>query len=285
MRGVALGLVMAGLLATRGTGAAHPQAPATPQFEVASVKENKSDERRVSRRFLPGGRVEITNFPLRMLIGFAHGIDARAEEFRLTGGPDSLLAGRFDITAVAPADPVPTPADLMAMLRTLLVDRFALKAHTESRQLPVYALTVAQAGRLGPGLRPSQHNCREWAGSPLDTEPRDENGRGLCGASQLERVPGGSRRRYAGTVATLAQLLQRQAPELSDRRVVDMTGLTGDYQWEFTYSQSWGPDSPPGNDLPSIFTALREQLGLKLEPKTAPVEVLVIDSVSLPSPN
>ncbi len=289
MNGIAAAILVAGAMAIAAPEslAARSQEPAAVRFEVASVKENTSPERRASRRFMPGGRVEIRNMSLRMLVGFAYGIDTSAEDFRLSGGPEDLLKRRFDINAVAPADSLPTPSDLVRMLRALLAERFALTTHTETRSMPVFALTVAREGRLGPGLRPSQHNCREWAGSPLETEPKDENGHGLCGPSQAELLPGGVRRRYAGTIATLAQLIQRQATELRDRLVVDMTGLSGSYQWELVYSQtSLGSlGAEPDANLPSVFTAFREQLGLKLESKTAPVEIRIIDSVSLPSPN
>jgi uncharacterized protein (TIGR03435 family) len=261
------------------------QARETLQFEVASVKESKSAEPRASRRFLPGGRVEISDFPLRMLIGLAYGIDTVAQPFRLTGGPGKLLERRFDISAKASADLASAPADLVIMIRALLADRFGFKSHVESRSMTIYALSVTELGKLGPKLRPSEHNCRELTGTGMYLLPRDENGKALCAQpGMLEILPGGVRRRHAGTMATLAQLIQLVTPELQDRPVIDMTGLTGNFQWEVTYSQGQTGREPDDN-LPSVFTAFREQLGLKLEPKTAPVEVLVIDSLSLPSLN
>jgi len=172
------------------------------------------------------------------------------------------------------------------MLRGLLAERFSLKAHAESRPMSVYALRLVEQGKLGPRLRPTEHNCREWDPNVtgLETQPTDENGP-LCDFNgQLKVLAGGVRRRYAGTMATLAQLIQQQAPELRDRRVVDMTGLAGNYTWDVSYSQNMGRGEPDGT-LPSVFTAFKEELGLKLEPVTAPVEVLVIDSVQEPTDN
>ena len=273
--------VMAGLQET----AIRAQVSAPPEFEVASVKENRSAERRVSRKFLPGGRVEIVNMPLRLLIGFAYGIDTRAEAFRLVGSEDAILSRRFDISAVAEARTDPRPEELVAMLRSLLAERFALRTHVEMRAMPVYALTVAHRDKRGPGLRPSEINCRALAGTPLESQPRDEDGKFVCGISgQIKVLPGGVRRRYAGTMAELAQNIQQQAPELHDRLVVDMTGLAGNFQWEITYADRSFPGTPDEN-LPSLFTAFKEQLGLKLEPTTASVEVRVIDALAAPTPN
>lgn len=280
-----LGVILAALLLSPTSSESQSGARARPRFEVASIRENTSQERRTSRRFLPGGRVEIVNMALRTLIGFAYGIDVSTEGFRLVGGDEGLLAKRFDVRAVASPETDPTAETLVAMLQSLLSDRFGVTTHTEQRVMPIYALTVIRPGQLGPGLRPSNHNCREWAGSPIETEPRDDKGRGLCGVSQVEFIPGGVRRRYAGTVATLAQLAQRQSTELRDRLVVDMTGLTGNYQWELSYAQIGLDGSAPDANLPSIFTAFKEQLGLKLEPTTAPIEVRVVDTVHMPSPN
>ncbi|HET9384755.1 MAG TPA: TIGR03435 family protein [Gemmatimonadales bacterium] len=281
---VITGFVMTGFAPARERVSAAAQAPAPLRFEVVSIRENRTNERRVSRGFLPGGRVEISNMPLKMLIGFAYGIDTSTEGFRLSDRDASVTERRFDISALAPTNSSPTANDLVAMLKALLEDRFFLKFHMETRPIRVYALTMAQEGKLGSGLRPSKHSCREWAENPLETEPRDENGRGLCGVTQREVIPGGYRRRYAGTIARLAQILPVIAPELRDRLVVDMTGLSGNYQWEFTYAED-GLADPAIPGPPSILTAFPEQLGLKLEPKTVPIEVLIIDSVSLPSAN
>ena len=284
MRSVTLLLTLwIGIVAAAGDARASRQGDSPPRFDVASVRENTSAERRVSRRFLPGGRVEIRNMSLRMIIGLANRIETATEAYRINGTA-SVLDRKFDITATAPPTSEPASEDLLAMLKSLLADRFRLVTHTEFQPRSVYALTVAKEGELGPGLRRSEYNCHDWAGGPLETEPRDEQGNGLCGPSQQEYLPGGVRRRYAGTIARLAQMTQSTVAEVRDRLVVDMTGLEGNFQWEFAYSQR-NAFGPAGDELPSVFTAFKEELGLVLEPRTVPIEVLVIDSVSLPSAN
>jgi uncharacterized protein (TIGR03435 family) len=98
--------------------------------------------------------------PLKMLIGFVNGIDTLTEDYRISGG-DSILSLRFDVVAVAPTGSSYGVTDLMAMLRVLMAERFGLRTHVENRPMPVYSLTVERAGKLGPGLRPSQCNCHD----------------------------------------------------------------------------------------------------------------------------
>ena len=141
------------------------QTPAGPTFEVASVKPSNpnpdpSNPLNMIALMLPqpGGRFTATNTPLRMLIMAAYGLK---QEAQLTGGPPAVLAAKYDITAQAAGGTL-VMKDLPQMLRSLLADRFKLKAHTESRELPIYDLVLARSdGRLGPDLRPSKSECSQ----------------------------------------------------------------------------------------------------------------------------
>ena len=160
------------------------------------------------------------------------------------------------------------------MLRSLLEDRFRLSAHRETRDLPIYALVLARAdGRLGPRLRQTTSDyCAkllEAAGKPGDTPI--PTGSPACGMR-----PGGNGNEVTAGAVPMNELA-RLLNVVSGRTVVDRTGLTG--VWDF--GLKWSPfDAPaPDPDRPSIFTALQEQLGLRLDATTGPVEVLVIDRV------
>jgi uncharacterized protein (TIGR03435 family) len=261
--------------------AARAQRGPMSAFDVASVRENVSGRATASRRSLPGGRLVIENMSLEMLIAFAYEI--RDRERGLAGGPANLLSRRFDINAIPPEHSPTTDRDHPMLLRALLRDRFKLRTHFEKRQLPVYALEVDREGTLGPSFRPSKHDCEAWARTAagrLEDEPHDASGRPLCVTGAFLSAPGSVTRRHAGAISALVRWAQGH---LHDRPVIDMTGLSGNFEWEVTFS----PDVIPGPEstAPSIFTAFREQLGLKLEPTMAPRDVLVIDSIEMPAPN
>jgi uncharacterized protein (TIGR03435 family) len=225
--------------------------------------------------FSPTPGIRWLNAPLRTLIVRAYEIPVSAERFTLQGGPDSLLALRFDVSA---NEPEGTPSgQTMAMLRTLLAERFDLRIHREMRQMPIYALTLAREGALGPNLRRSSLDCTAFTaagGKRGDaTAPRSADGQELCVG---DRITGAALTlQHAGP---LAQLVTRAQRGSSGRHA---TGLTGSYDWRIAFSLRDQIDST----MPSIYTALREQLGLRLEPRTGPVEVLVIDSVKRPTPD
>jgi uncharacterized protein (TIGR03435 family) len=223
------------------------------------------------------------------MIRFAYQI----QSFQLEGGPDWIDSDRFDILA-KPEREVPAtgtgPEPLQIMLRTLLADRFKLVMHRETKELPIFELVLAREdGKLGPQLRPAAVDCEARAaaarsGTPPPALPGPP-GPGSCGTTMNPlRIRGGG-----VTLATLASLLEGPAQRL----VIDRTGLTG--RWDFEVNHT--PDQsqvPPGVSVPkelldpngpSLFTALEEQLGLKLRPARGPVEVLVIDSVQQPTPN
>jgi uncharacterized protein (TIGR03435 family) len=158
------------------------------------------------------------------------------------------------------------------MLRALLRDRFALVARTETRQLPTFALTLAREDRtLGEDLKPSSVDC---AALFAKREPNDDPPR--CG---LQLLPG-TIVIEGGPMSQLAEALSAMV----GRKVEDRTRLGGTYDAELHWEGRFGPGGPPPQG-PSLFTAVREQLGLKLEPSTGPLNVLVIESVERPTPN
>ncbi len=258
------------------------QASASLTYEVASIKPSAPDERRVGIMFQPGGGLRVTNAPLRMVIALAYDV----RDFQISGGPGWIGSDRFDInarpegSAAAPS----TPDDFRKFsdeqrktfqeqqrerLRNLLADRFQLRIHKETKEQSIYALVVA---KNGPKLKRA-----EGGPGPM----LRFGGRGQLDANGVEMGIFGN---------TLSNVVGRQ--------VVDKTGLTGKYDLKLT----WTPDpgeggflggpplpgvSPPPADPggPSLFTALQEQLGLRLESQKGPGEVLVIDSVEKPSEN
>ncbi len=242
-------------------------APAAQSFDVASVHINNSetDGHHHIISDPSQSRFRTVNLSLRDLIQFAYGVP----DAQILGGPTWLDSVMFDIDAKS--DPA-VDAQLRAlpieqarhqkqlMVQSLLADRFELKVHQETRQLPVYALVVAKDG---PKFKPSQIN-----GTTIDT--------------------GRARLHISGSDDTIS-VLARELAQVLGRVVVNQTGLSG----RFDLTLRWTPDdaaasSPasPSPDLPpDIFTAIQEQLGLKLESTKGPVPVLVIDSVGKPSPN
>jgi uncharacterized protein (TIGR03435 family) len=284
--------LLAALLLAALAAPASAQTDPRPAFAVATVKTNTSGADAQSMRLQPGGRVLVTNLPLRRLIVFAYGLQPQ----QLAGGPSWLDTDRFDIVAQAEGNLSPTPpggppGPPQLMMQRLLAARFGLVVHTESRELPVYALTLARADRrLGPRITPADRDCLALmtaapGGVPV-AAPQLADGRPACGA----RRDGTGRVMAGGTdMRTLAtQMLTGQV----DRPVVDQTGLTGAFDFDLEYAlDTTGRGAPPPDpatavtDRPSLFTALEEQLGLKLQPQRAPVNVLVIDRVTPPTEN
>jgi len=243
-----------------------------PTFEVVSIKRNTSGDTR-SMMDGSGGRYTATNITLRFLIKSAY----RILDEQLAGGPRWMDTDRFDVVASrggAPPDQVP------AMLRAMLEQRFNLKAHHEMRDMPMYSLVLARTdGTLGP--RVTSADC---TGRPNDVgisvTPRDA----VLPCNTRFAAPGRLRAGGIG-MRDLAVFLTPMA----GRIVLDRTGLAGAYDLEMT----WMAEQPrAGDDLPapdpngaSFFTALQEQLGLKLTGGRGPVDVLVIDGVSQPTDN
>jgi uncharacterized protein (TIGR03435 family) len=284
-----------GLRAAVQTPASNAEAPT---FEVASIKANKSGDGRSFLGNPPGGRFSATNMPLRALIAFAYGTPQPLPNFRIIGGPSWIDSDRFDINAKASIELQPGPTgpspQLPLMLRALLAERFKLVVHNEARELPLYELVMARSdARPGSQLRKSDVDCaalrasRQGGGAP--PPPPQPGERLQCGmfASPFS-VVGGS-----VNMSQFTTLLARMV----NRTVVDKTGLTGNFDINLTFT----PDQPAkapgaasdqpirinGVDVdpngPSLFTALQEQLGLKLESQKGPVDVVVIDSVDHPT--
>jgi uncharacterized protein (TIGR03435 family) len=292
-----LSLLTAGIAATVGLSMSPPLAAQSPPiaasgpvFEAASVKPNKSGDARVILVPQPGGRLTGTNVTAAVLIRFAYDLP----DFQVFGGPNWLSSDRFDVLAKAEGDPSVDQKRLM--LRRLLAERFRLTAHTETRALPIYALVMARKdGRMGPQLRPTEADCARAAPpSFLGIGPSPSNGPPPCGffgmaaGTDFRSGRGG----FAFRRLTMAALAKILVPMVR-RSVSDQTGLTGYFDAEFDFLAEIGPPPPPPG-LPdpfdrasflSVFTVLPEQLGLKLDARRGPVEVLVIDRAEQPAPD
>lgn len=284
-------LAVAALAVALGAGAAAQ----TPSFEVASVRRNTSNDGGIRLQMQPGGRLTFTNAPVRLLITRAYDV----QPFQVIGGPDWLTTDRYDVTAKAPEGDV-TPAQLNEMLQSLLADRFKLVLRRETRELPVYFLVRAREdGRLGDAMKPAAVDCSAARGRPGGPPPAADAPRaGGPGPAGPAVAVGNCRVMIApGRFTVAGQRLSAFATGIANqlgRPVIDKTGLTGAYDFELTFMPEGrgapigplppgAPDIPaPDPDAPSIFTAVQEQLGLKLEAGRGPVEVLVIDSVERP---
>lgn len=229
-------------------------ANANPSFAVAVIKPSDPEDR--SEGFhSSANRIFVENETIGRVLALAYAI----HEEQIADAPAWLHTDKYDIQGVPDTPGEPNLAQYQTMLQKLLADRFGLKFHREKRPLPVYALTIAKGG---PKLAKS-------AGDP--NGPPDQTGNG------------GTDRTVKFTNNSMADLVLDLGFEL-DRPIVDRTALAG----RFDFLLHWSPneltaDAP--NAPPGIFTALQEQLGLKLESVKAPVDVLVIDHIGRPSQN
>jgi bla regulator protein blaR1 len=285
-------LLVAGMLTLASVHA--QQAPtASPVFEVASIKRNNSGEGNMTRGMQPGGRMTFVNVPLRQLIIAAY----QVQPYQISGGPSWLNSDRFDIIAKAEGNATPEQTNLM--LRSLLADRFKLVVHTEQREMSVYSLVKARPdGKLGDKLTPAAVDCGPGGRGRGGPPPAPPTGPGAARGPQGPLMGCGAmiapgRIIMSGQpVAQFATLLGNQV----GRPVIDKTGLSGGYDLEVVFLPEGGrggpvgappPGAPPlppiDPDAPSLFTALQEQLGLKLESERGPVDVIVIDSVQQPT--
>jgi uncharacterized protein (TIGR03435 family) len=253
---------------------ATPQAPTpavaggAPAFDVVSIKRNP--EPGTNNPLTPpvGGRLTLRNQTVRGLISSSYGL----QDYLIIGGPGWLRTDGFDIDARVEATPPPPPPQMLLRIRTLLADRFGLVMRNEQREVPTYRLVLARAdGQLGPNIRRGE--CIPRPPGP----PAPDDRRSFCGTS----VGAGTMLVRGGTMRLLAQQLGRYAAV--GRPVIDATNLTGQFEWEL----KWTPDalgSVPVDGV-SIFTAVQEQLGVKLEPSRSALDVLVIDRVTPPTEN
>ena len=278
-------ILLAGLFATLSAGAGAQ----AERFEVASVRAGGTPGAFPGVSVLPGGRISAPNVTLRELIRNAYGLD----ETRALGGPAWIADARFAVEAKAARQDA-TPSQLQAMLAALLAERFSLRVRHQPRALPVFLLTLARSdGRLGPALRRAGGACEPIA-RPPDLPPRpsrfDSLPRGLTQAIAEGRCPTMSAPGWmAGRAITMAQLAMRLTP-YAGRPVIDRTNLAG----EFAFTLRYGPELPPivagarvppASDGESLFTAVREQLGLALKAARAPIDVIVIDGAQRPAEN
>ncbi|MGH9237752.1 MAG: TIGR03435 family protein [Vicinamibacterales bacterium] len=284
----ALILAVAGVLAAAVgplRAQATPIAPVekgdAPAFDVVSIRENTSGEFFGSFGYDPGGQLTVVNNAVRNLIRNAYSV----QNHQIVGGPAWMNSARYDITAKSTGNP--SQDRLRLMVRRLLVERFKLAAHRETRDIPIYALVVAKPGRLGPGLRPAKVDCMAIAvaAEKQGTKPefpQPPDNRPACGTRSAPGL-------MMGTGVSMADLVRNLAGP-ADRMVIDRTALTGVWDLDLKYVPDQPlPDIPglpaPPADGASLFTALQEQLGLRLESQMAPVDVLVIDSIERPSEN
>jgi uncharacterized protein (TIGR03435 family) len=290
------GPVGIGLLAAAAKEQPASPEQATERFEVATIRPNTGPA--VGGPIGGGlgfrpGRFAAENITLQQVLTYAYEL----QSYEIFGGPDWVTRDRFDIAATMPPpptgfDPRDTAARNRGLVQALLADRFNLVVHEERREMPVYSLMMARPDRrLGQRLRPFEGECGDPGklGPPPNATfgmPNSDPGKGphWCMA-----FTGMGRLSAQGTMLSdLAAILAR-LPAVR-RRVLDRTGLTG----RFDFDLEWTPSvTPPGTATtgvppdagPSLFTALQEQLGLKLESTNGTVSVLVIDSVNQPSPN
>lgn len=285
------------------TGSA--QAPANATFDVASVRANRSGAPlQILPTLQPGGRVFAINLALREFIQSAYGL--RDNQLILAS---PLAEARFDLEARAGGGA--TPEQAAAMLRALLTERFSLKTHGETRQVPVYTLERMNAARLGTQIRPSGPECASLTipSGPAPPPPPPPPPPSMAGALLGPREDGAScpSMFFPGTWSIRSMSMRafvRALERLVRRAVVDGTGLTGEFDLDLSYApesfelpfagnvvggtvggpEGFGPGAPQRTG-PSVFTALRDQLGLRLEAGRAPVDVLVVDEVRQPREN
>lgn len=239
--------------------------PASDTFEVATIKQVESDQK--SPRFITmqgTHRFIEKDYTLKLLIAAAYDLNPKA----ISGGPEWIGAEHYDIVAVTPGEVRPSRDKQMAMLRSLLTDRFKLAFHREQKDFSIFELDVAKGG---PKLKAS-------------TAPPDDPA-ALISTVYPQRMLLPARN---ATMGEFASLMQRA---ILDRPVVDKTGLSGRYDFDL----EWAPDqSQFGGDIPAaspdapsapLFIAIQQQLGLKLEATKGPIAALVVDSAQRPSSN
>ena len=287
-------------VALAGTMPAGAQSAA---FEVASVKPsnpNPPTPLAAAPMILPAlGRLTAQNVTLRMLVMGAY----QKQPFEIVGGPPWWNSEKFDINARA-EDASGTTDQILGMLKTLLADRFKLKVHTETREVPVYHLVLARGdGKLGQKMKPSADNCPDFkAQQQAQLEAIAKGGIAAlaatkpgtpCSIAPMPSTPGSIGMKASGqAIPTLTLLLT----QLVGRPVIDKTGLTGLYDFDLTIDMlslqriyaDLGVNMPLPPNLPegpSLMTLLQEDLGLKLDSQRGPGEVLVVDSAEMPTPD
>ncbi|HLK62104.1 MAG TPA: TIGR03435 family protein [Bryobacteraceae bacterium] len=246
MKKTALSFAMATL-----TLAQTPGSEKRAEFEVASIKPTATKDGSFTYDFPPGGRFTARNLTVKILLQAAYSL----EDHQISGGPDWMTTAGFDIQAKAAASAGDVPrGQVLRMVQALLADRFHLVLHRETKQLPVYALVV---GKNGHRLMPAGSNVGQ-------TQTR-------MGQLIVQKMG----------MAELARIL---ALDLK-RPVRDDTGLPGEFAFRLEWTRGLEESDPGPSARPSLFTAVQEQLGLKLEAAKGPIEVFVVEHVEKPSEN
>lgn len=301
-----------GISYTPTSGAQAPTATQTAstvgklEFEIASVRQNKSGKASSSNVplgpgdvYVPtGGHFKATNLPLVTYIAFAYKIMGSQTQFLLRQLPRWASEDRFDIEARTEGEP--TKDQMRQMMRSLLADRFKLVVHTQSEQIPVFALEPVKLGETGPHLRrhaasdPSCLNTPPPVPTPVSTaasSPRvAEEFPAICGGIYDMPPSAPGRMRFGARNVSMGLIANSLPTREVGRPVVDRTGMSGNYD----FALEWTPEpnnslpadaSPPDETGAGFLQALKEQLGLKLESTKAPVDRFVIDHVEMPSEN
>ena len=245
-------------------GIAHGQS-----FEVASIRINKSSRAKSGIEFLPGGERFLATAPLAALVMLAY--DLTSPQCRCQSSALPGLWERFDIQAKA--DRPVHPQEMLRLLQNLLEERFKLTVRREMKELPAYALLVDKTG--------AKLSTSAVMHTEDDAAPRNGyHARGIEERSESSLV-------LAITDATMADLAWRLSTltVLEDHVVIDQTGLTGYYDIELKFDSRSPAGLPSTDGAPSIFTALQEQLGLRLEQRKMPVEFVTVEHAEQPTEN
>jgi uncharacterized protein (TIGR03435 family) len=261
------GLIALGVIAALSPDwIAFAQTP-RPAFDVASIKLHPGQTDGVTFADREGGRLNVVNNPIFNIIDNAYGIS----KYQLIGAPDWVDSERYDIEARGPA--TAGHKEMMLMVQTLLADRFAMRAHFETRDMPAYILTVAKGG---PKLRViGSEDCVPFDG----TKPNPEAAPNVCGNNLVSRNNGWNATHISmgGVTGVLSAVMRRP--------VLDQTGVKGTFDVHLQWSDDLTLQDNPADAPPSIYVALRETLGFELKSGRGPAEVFVIDHIEKPTGN
>jgi uncharacterized protein (TIGR03435 family) len=286
----ALILVMA---VTRVAALSVVQTSQKPKFEVVSVKPNRSGPRGDGSLGRRGNLFVATNMPLRALLYAAYLAGGSFQNYQLIGVPDWIDGpDRFDVQAKFSVDSTPVSIEQQElMVESLLEDRFHLKTHRETRELPVYNLVVAKSGKI---RRSEDQTTPVLVDKPtVIRDPSVSLYRGAVKVTEGLTRAVWTQYTIIGSAVPISELVSRIETN-TGRRVIDKTGLKGlvDFHLEFVpeVKMPGGREAPPPLESvdrggPSIFDAVQDQLGLKLESAKAPLEVVVIDTIERPTEN
>jgi len=251
---------------------------ATLRFDIVTVKLSDPTKEHLALYWRQPDGLKWDGVTLRGMIANAYGVSSIIR-YQIVGGPDWMGSRAFDINAKVDDETTArwskmtqqaVDEERRSMMRTLLAERFQLKFHHETREMPALALRVAKSGSK---LQPPHPEHDLQAGTPL---------------SRINFFAHGHMEGHSALMSNLGRSLASE-PEIAGRPVVDKTGLTGGYDFTLRWTpDDSGPGAAPANpnaQWPSLFTALEEQLGLKLTPEKLPIDIIVVDSVEMPSEN